>query len=231
MLDRAPRRAHLPTVMFERLRRRYLDVLASVYIYNEHRGYTSIDRVIEAAIARHPEAADFITAVRKHRGDERKHYMMFRRYYELRGEMPLAVDRTCGHIDRMIRIAFGCEIDDLDTDAVIADTAMFRKLCRVIALTEMRGLKQVDILLKSRLVRSDPVLLRIFRIVERDEPDHFEPYIAWLKATGDAHLPWRERMADAWVHRSLMLVKLPMLFLNPRLPRRRNWPDEATQPS
>ncbi len=34
--------------MWNRLKRafcqRYLDVLASVYIYNEHRGYTSLDR-------------------------------------------------------------------------------------------------------------------------------------------------------------------------------------------
>src|SRR5690606_11823655 len=30
-------------------RERFLDVLASIYIYNEHRGYTSLDRVLEAA--------------------------------------------------------------------------------------------------------------------------------------------------------------------------------------
>ena len=28
-------------------RRRFLDVLASIYIFNEHRGYTSLDRVLE----------------------------------------------------------------------------------------------------------------------------------------------------------------------------------------
>jgi hypothetical protein len=33
------------------LRDRYLDVLASVYIYNEYRGYTSLDRVLEAVRA------------------------------------------------------------------------------------------------------------------------------------------------------------------------------------
>ena len=40
--------------MLQRLRRRFLDILTSVYIYNEHRGYTSIDRVLEAVRARHP---------------------------------------------------------------------------------------------------------------------------------------------------------------------------------
>ena len=28
--------------------RRYLDLLGSIYIYNEHRGYTAIDRVLDA---------------------------------------------------------------------------------------------------------------------------------------------------------------------------------------
>ena len=33
-------------------RDRYLDLLGSIYIYNEHRGYTAIDRVLEAVRAR-----------------------------------------------------------------------------------------------------------------------------------------------------------------------------------
>ena len=36
-------------------RRRYLDLLGSIYIYNEHRGYTAIDRVLEAVRARWPD--------------------------------------------------------------------------------------------------------------------------------------------------------------------------------
>ena len=27
--------------------RRYLDLLGSIYIYNEHRGYTALDRVLQ----------------------------------------------------------------------------------------------------------------------------------------------------------------------------------------
>ena len=34
--------------MFAWFSRRYLDLLASIYIYNEHRGYTALDRVLEA---------------------------------------------------------------------------------------------------------------------------------------------------------------------------------------
>jgi hypothetical protein len=76
---------------------------------------------------------------------------MFKRWFEHRGEMPYAVDRACGQIDRMIRLTFGCHIDDMDTQKVIASDDLFAKLCRVIMLTEIRGMRQVDILLEPRL--------------------------------------------------------------------------------
>src|SRR4051812_3516853 len=100
--------------MFANARRRYLDILASVYIYNEHRGYSSLDRVLAAVKAKFPDDTDFIAKVEKHRADERKHYLMFRRYFEHLGQMPYAVDHTCGHIDRLIKLTFGCHIDELD---------------------------------------------------------------------------------------------------------------------
>ncbi len=211
--------------MFDAFRRRYLDVLASIYIYNEHRGYTSIDRVLEAVRVRCPDDAMFIAAIEKHRADERNHYVMFRRWFELRREMPLEVDRACGHIDRFVEIVFRTTIDDLDTKAVIDSDAMFERLCRVIMLTEMRGMRQVDLLLRSRLVRSDPVLVRIFKIVERDEPSHWQPYRDWLTRTGRPQAKWYERLTDCWIHRELLFIKLPLVFLNPRLPRRSAWPD------
>ena len=93
-------------------RARFLEVLASIYIYNEHRGYTSLDRVLEAVRARCPDDLAFIAAVEKHRADEYKHYLMFKRWFERRGRMPLKVDRTCGHIDRFIEGVFGCTIEE-----------------------------------------------------------------------------------------------------------------------
>ena len=80
------------------LRRRYLDVLGSIYIYNEHRGYTAIDRVLDAVRARSPDDLDLIQAIERHRADERTHYMMFRRWFERQDRLPLSVDRTFGHI-------------------------------------------------------------------------------------------------------------------------------------
>ncbi len=211
--------------MFNRFRRRYLDLLGSIYIYNEHRGYTAIDRVLEAVRARAPEDLALIAAIEKHRADERKHYEMFRRWFELRGAMPFAVDRAIGHIDRFVEIMFRSTIDDLDTNALIARDELFERLCRVIALTERRGYRQVEILLRHPLVRGDKTLVRIFCIIEKDEPSHWAPYENWLRKHGKREPGWWERGIDALIHSELLFLKLPLLFLTPRLPRRRDWID------
>ena len=213
--------------MFAWVRNRYLDLLGSIYIYNEHRGYTAIDRVLEAIRARSPDDHAFIAAVEQHRADERKHYLMFRRWYEKRGQMPLFVDRTCGHIDRFIEIMFGSTIDQLDTDAVIADDRLFEKLCRVISLTEKRGYRQVEILLAHPLVRQDEGLMKIFRIIKQDEPSHWQPYDGWLRANGKREPKWWERAVDTFIHSELLLLKLPVLFVNFGMRRRTAWADEG----
>ncbi|MEY4270377.1 MAG: hypothetical protein RLZZ58_1593 [Pseudomonadota bacterium] len=213
------------TGLFQRLHARYLDVLASVYIYNEYRGYTSLDRVLRAVRARCADDIAFIAQVEKHRADERKHYLMFKRYYELSGRMPLRVGRACGHIDHFIETMFGCTIDDLDTDAVIANADLFEKLCRVIMLTEQRGVTQVDVLLAHPLVKRDKRLVRIFEVIRKDEPDHWQPYHRWLVAQQRVTAHWRERATDFWIHKSLMLVKLPLIFVRRSTPRLTHWPD------
>lgn len=213
--------------MFEAVRRRYLDLLASIYIYNEHRGYSSLDRVLEAVRSRYPNETDFIAEVEKHRADERKHYVMFKRYFELRGYMPYRVDRTCGHIDRLIRLTFGCGIDELDTQQIISRDELFHKLCRIIMLTEIRGMHTVDTLLHSFLVKEDRALIKIFQVIERDEPSHWMPYMGWLRRRGGKMPTVAERIADTCVHLSIVFAKLPLLFFNPRLRRRTGWQDES----
>lgn len=209
-------------------RERYLDVLASIYIYNEHRGYTSLDRVLEAVRLRCPDELEFQREVEKHRADEEKHYRMFRRWFERKGRMPLRVDRGVGHIDRFIQWVFRCSIEELDTARIVATPEEFERLCRVIMLTEQRGFRQVEIILKNRLIMSDPVMKRIFEIVHRDEPDHFLPYQHWLERHGRATAKWNERAADWCIHKVLMLAKLPALFLDTGRPRLERWPDEDT---
>ena len=212
--------------MLNWFRRRYLDLLGSIYIYIEHRGYTAIDRVLEAVSARWPDDKALIQAIEKHRADERKHYMMFRRWFERRGQMPIAVDRTCGHIDRFVSIMFRSTIDDLDTHWVIEHDERFGRLCRVISLTERRGHKQVEILLDHSIVQRDSALMKIFRIIEQDEPSHWAPYDDWLKRYGGREPRWWERAVDNFIHRELLFLKLPILFLTPRLSRHSSWPDE-----
>ena len=211
--------------MLRFLSRRYLDVLASIYVFNEHRGYTSLDRVLEALRLRHPEATAFIADVEKHRADERKHYLLFRTWFERQGRMPLAVDKGCAHIDRMIKMTFGCDIDGLDTALVVADDALFARLCRIIVLTERRGVWQVAKLLKMRAITEDRAMTAIFKAIERDEPSHWLPYDGWLRGRGEDRALLSERLADWWLHKSLILFKLPLLFFNPALPRRKDWQD------
>jgi len=208
-------------------KRRYLDLLGSIYLYNEHRGYTAIDRVLTAIQGRWPDDHTLIAEVEKHRADERKHYLMFRRWFERRGVMPLAVDSTCGHIDRFVGIMFGCAIDELDPKAVIGRDALFERMCRVISLTERRGHRQVQILLRQRLVQGDARLMKIFRIIERDEPSHWAPYDKWLAANGGRNPKWWERAIDCAIHSELLFVKLPILFMAVQLKRLVRWPDES----
>jgi len=212
--------------------RRYLDLLGSIYIYNEHRGYTAIDRVLDAVRARSPDDHALIAAIESHRADERKHYVMFRRWFERRGVMPLALDRKFGHIDRFVEIMFGRTVDRLDTQAVIDRDELFERLCRVISLTEQRGYRQVEILLAHPIVRTDPVLVRIFEIIRKDEPSHWAPYDGWLKAHAKRAPKWWERAVDGLVHSELLFLKLPVLFLNPFIKRRTEWADagEASAP-
>jgi hypothetical protein len=213
-----------------RVRDRYLDILGSIYIYNEHRGYTAIDRVLEAVRRRSPDDVALIEAIGKHRADEQKHYRMFRRWFELRGVMPFAVDRTCGHIDRFVELVFRRGIDNLDTEAVVASDALFERLCQVIAITERRGWRQVEILLRHPAILSDRTLTRIFEIIERDEPSHWAPYEGWLERNSRPAQTWWERLIDSFIHAELLFLKLPLLFLSPRLARRKNWPDAGETP-
>jgi hypothetical protein len=121
---------------------------------------------------------------------------------------------------------FGKRIDDLDKLMVVNSDDLFGRMCRVISLTEKRGYKQVEILLRNAHVLSDATLTKIFRIIEQDEPSHWEPYESWLDAHGGRRERWWERMVDGFIHSELLFLKLPMLLLHPSLGRRRRFADE-----
>jgi hypothetical protein len=82
------------------------------------------------AVAKYfPDDEQLIADVEQHRADERKHYLMFKRWFEKRGEMPLFVGRACGHIDRFVELVFRSRIDDLDIVGFI-EQGHFEELCR-----------------------------------------------------------------------------------------------------
>ncbi|HEY6171304.1 MAG TPA: ferritin-like domain-containing protein [Candidatus Kapabacteria bacterium] len=194
---------------------RYLRVLLSVYLYNEHRGYTELERLARALREKYPSEHEFIAAVEKHTEDERKHYLMFRHYFESRGEMPLAVGSSSGYIDRLVSSIFGADIDDLNPEEMVADDEKFFRLCRLIMITEFRGMKQVETILNSLLIRGNDELQRVFKIIERDEPSHWQPYEKWLRTHGSNEPSFREKAADVVTHYMLVTIKLPLLFCNP----------------
>lgn len=210
--------------------RRWLDIVTAIYIYNEHRGYTALDKVLAAVRKHFPDDHQLIAEVEQHRADERKHYLMFKRWFEKRGEMPLYVDRACGHIDRFVELVFARRIDDLDIHRFIED-GHFEQLCRVISLTEQRGYRQVEVLLRHPIIRGDRMLTKIYQIIKHDEPRHWEPYDRWVEAHGGRKPVWWERAIDSFIHSELLLLKLPVLFLTPGLKRRTSWPDDGDEPN
>jgi hypothetical protein len=211
--------------MFAWYRRRWLELVGSIYIYNEHRGYTALDRVLEAVRNRYPDDHAFIAEIGQHRADEHKHYLMFKRWWQKRGVKPFFVDRACGHIDRFVEIMFRSRIDDLDAGELIKRDENFAKMCRVIALTERRGYRQLEILLRHPTIRQDRSLMKMFQIIQDDEPSHWAPYEKWLSRRQQRDPRWWERAIDQFIHSELLMLKLPVLFLTPRLRRRSEWPD------
>lgn len=204
---------------------RWIQVVTAIYVYNEHRGYTALDHMLRAIRRHFPDDWQLIEEVEQHRADEYKHYLMFKRWFEKRDEMPLMVDRACGHIDRFVELVFRSRIDDLDIDAFI-EQGHFEQLCRIVSLTEQRGYRQVEILLRNPLILEDRGLTKIYQIIKQDEPRHWAPYDAWL-ARNKRRDPTRwERAIDSFIHSELLMLKLPILFATPGLERRTRWPDE-----
>ena len=108
---------------------------------------------------------------------------------------------------------------------VIGTTACSNPLPRD-SLTEKRGHRQVLLLLASSIVQEDHQLMKIFRIIEQDEPSHWAPYDGWLEAHGRRQARWWERAIDGFIHSELLFLKLPVMFVNARIRRRTAWPDE-----
>ncbi len=203
----------------EKLFTRFYDVLLSIYIYNEYTGYVELEKLLAAVIKKYPDEKEFIAAVSKHTDDEKKHYMMFKNYFIKNERMPFLVTEKYGYINLFVKHIFNVRVEELDQNTVINNNKMFFKLCRLIMMTEFRGLKQVKTLLNSNIIKKNDALLRIFRVIEKDEPTHCYPYQYWLKRS-NSHMPrLKEKLTDLWIHYSLMIIKVPVLLFNGKLKR------------
>ncbi|MDQ7818127.1 MAG: hypothetical protein RDU14_13960 [Melioribacteraceae bacterium] len=198
---------------------RFYSVLLSIYIYNEYVGYTELDKLHAAIINKYPQESEFIASVRKHADDEKKHYLMFKNYFHKNKSMPFVVTKNYGYIDLFIKHIFKTDLQTLDQNELINDEKKFMNLCRLIMMTEFRGMKQVKTLLNSPLIKRNESLTKIFKVVERDEPSHCYPYQYWLKKFNSHEPRLKEKLVDLWIHYSLMLFKVPILLLNGKLKR------------
>ena len=198
---------------------RFYDVLLSVYLYNERNGYTYLDQLQEAFTKKYPGEKALIASIRKHAKDERKHYRLFKKYFLNKNRQPLSVGRWLGYCDQMVKMIFGKCIDQLEPKEIIADDKKFFQLCRLIMITEKRGMKQVQRVLQNPLVKKSQEITKIFSIIEKDEPSHFYPYKAWLNKHNEHEILLKELFADFIVHHSLVWVKLPIIYFNPFLQR------------
>lgn len=210
--------------MIRALKQRFYDVVASVYLYNEHVGWKGLERLLEAAKNKLPAETELHQAMAKHVKDERKHYLLFKKHFQEEGRMPLRVGPTFGYVDQFIRLVFRKSMDLLDEEAVLSDERQFFRMCRLIMMTERRGMTQVVSLMRNGLIRRHAGLMKIYKVIEEDEPSHFLPYERWLESRGSEQPGWREKLADLWIHYSLLLLKIPLLFLSVRMQRLGEFP-------
>lgn len=198
---------------------RFYDVLLSVYLYNEQRGYLYLNELHAAFKQKYPKEERIIASIRKHADDEHHHHSMFQSYFRRRHTQPFIVSSWYGYCDQMVSWMFGKTIDQLNPNKLIHDDDAFFSICRLIMITEMRGMAQVQLILKNPLIRRRPELVEIFSVVQRDEPSHCFPYQSWLRKHGKQEPTLMEHLVDSVVHYSLMFLKLPILYFNPFLQR------------
>jgi hypothetical protein len=193
---------------------RLKELILSVYLYNEWRGYLQLETDLIPRLERDGRFdPEFVKGVRKHAADEKKHYGMFKGWFKERGRMPYAVGPAVGYFDALFTRLVGPSSD------LVSSPDHFARLCRAVVTTERRGIHQLNGLLGMGFVRTDCRLTRVLEVIRKDEPSHFVPYERWLARNGYAGPSLRERFADCLVHYSIALFVIPVLFLNPRLKR------------
>lgn len=205
----------LPFSQMKKFTERFVDLVLSVYLYNEWRGYMQMEEMLIPKLEADPTVdPEFLAAVKKHCADEKKHYNMFKGWFHANGRMPFNVGRSIGYFDALTDVLIGRKKEK----ETLSDET-FAKLCRAIVITEYRGINQIATMLKWRSIRNDERLHRIFEVIEQDEPSHFLPYSAWLKKKGFRAPSILEKVMDVCVHYTIAAFIIPAHYLNFRLKR------------
>ena len=209
------------------LRNRFLDLVLSLYLYNEYQGYTQLQFLMSLIEEHLPEEKSFLAALRKHAADEEKHCLLFTRYFRSENRMPFKVQKSVGYFDLLVRTFLGRWTWELGEKEIFQRPGGFSQLCRIVMMTEFRGMKQVEQLLSWKMIRNHAQLHRIFKVIEKDEPSHYLPYRDWLMKSNERMPSFPERFLDIVVHYTIALVVFPLLFLSPGLSRMQAFPSEG----
>lgn len=200
--------------VFEKLIDRSYLVLLSVYIHNEYQGFSQLELLLKAFKEKYPLEIEMQAAIARHAADEKKHYLIFKNFFERTHQLPIRVGAGASYVDQFIKLIFKKPLKQLNQKELLSEDESFYRLCRLIMMTERRGLKQVRWLLNTRWIKRHDWLEKAFRVVEKDEPSHFEPYELWLKRNGKDLPTWKEKSADFLIHHSLVFFRVPLLYFN-----------------
>ena len=160
-------------------RQHYLDLLGSIYIYNEHRGYTAIDRVLSAIELDGLGSGIYSRRIEKHRSDERKHYLMFRRWFERRGRCRW---QSTGLADISIALSTLCsESRSTAREPSWLPTTCSSDVPRGVVDRTARVSSGGNFVRSTRSSSAIRTLMKIFRIIREDEPQAIgQPYDRWI---------------------------------------------------
>lgn len=205
--------------MFALLFTRLEELILSVYLYNEWRGYTQLEEVLIPYLEGNSIDFDpiFIKGVRKHALDEKKHYQMFKNYFITRKRKPFSLGKSVGFFDLLILCIMG-------PDRNLDYKNNFARLCQIITITEHRGIQQIRTMLNWRWVRNNGQLRKIFQVIQKDEPSHFGPYEQWLAKKGYRKDHVSVKLADCIMHYFIAIIVIPAHFFNFRLKRLEYFP-------
>lgn len=71
-----------------KIRNRIIDVVLSVYLFNEQRGFSYLEKLARIFGEKYPDQVMMLQSIQKHARDDRQHYQLFCGYFKKRGYMP-----------------------------------------------------------------------------------------------------------------------------------------------